>query len=97
MLNEEIESLQALVKDDIERLQYERDEIEEQLDSIFPTEAKKSSPISSPKSGKSTSPMTTKPTTRGICESNDRQKNATASTLRFVMLQHGVLQKVGAD
>jgi hypothetical protein len=34
LLNEEIESLQDLVKDDIERLEEQRDEIEEQLDDL---------------------------------------------------------------
>jgi hypothetical protein len=34
LLNEEIENLQDLVKDDIERLEEQRDEIEEQLDDL---------------------------------------------------------------
>jgi hypothetical protein len=34
LLNEEIESLQDLVKDDIERLEEQRDEIEEGLDDL---------------------------------------------------------------
>jgi hypothetical protein len=34
LLNEEIESWQDLVKDDIERLEAQRDEIEEQLDDL---------------------------------------------------------------
>jgi flagellar motility protein MotE (MotC chaperone) len=34
LLNEEIESLQELVKDDIERLEEQRDEIEEELDDL---------------------------------------------------------------
>ena len=41
LLNEEIESLQELVKDDIERLEYERDEIEEELDDLPDPEGEK--------------------------------------------------------
>jgi hypothetical protein len=41
LLNEEIESLQDLVKDDIERLEAQRDEIEKQLDDLPDEEWKK--------------------------------------------------------
>jgi hypothetical protein len=41
LLNEEIESLQDLVKDDIERLEEQRDEIEEELDDLPDEEEEK--------------------------------------------------------
>ena len=41
LLNEEIEHLQDLVKDDIERLEQQRDEIEEQLDDLLGEEEEK--------------------------------------------------------
>ena len=51
LLNEEIESLQDLVKDDIEGSRT-GDEIEEQLDDLPDEEEEKNSPTSSPRSGK---------------------------------------------
>ena len=41
LLNEEIECLQNLVKDDVERLEEQRDEIEEQLDDLPDEDAEK--------------------------------------------------------